>query len=91
MAESTSITSCFRKRIRIDWIWSIGIIGWAWCKRRWHRIQIFKLKIQGEEFKGTFNNGKVEWFNPKPTLKLKDERVEKIEKKVQEKIEEQLD
>lgn len=50
-------------------------------------MHLFKLKIQGEEFKGTFNdNGEIEWFHPKPRRKLEDERVEKLEEKVQEKM-----
>lgn len=55
------------------------------------KMHMFKLKIQGEEFKGTFRHGQIEWFNPKPTLKLEDDRVEKIEEKVQEKMEEKMD
>ncbi|HLR67519.1 MAG TPA: DUF5342 family protein [Virgibacillus sp.] len=50
------------------------------------QLHLFKLKIQGEEFKGTFLNGGIEWFHPKPRRKLKDERVEKIEEKVHEKM-----
>lgn len=55
------------------------------------QLHMFKLKIQGEEFKGTFRNGEIEWFHPKPRRKLKDERVEKVEEKVQEKMKEHLE
>ena len=55
------------------------------------QLHMFKLKIQGEEFKGTFKNGEIEWFHPKPRRKLKDERVEKVEEKVQEKMKEHLE
>lgn len=54
-------------------------------------LHMFKLKIQGEEFKGTFNNGEIEWFHPKPRRKLEDERVEKLEEKVQEKMKDHND
>src|SRR5699024_5199627 len=50
------------------------------------KMHMFKLKIQGESFKGTFHQGKVEWFHPKPMLKLKEDHVEKIEEKVIEKM-----
>nr|WP_239544300.1 DUF5342 family protein [Virgibacillus halotolerans] len=56
------------------------------------QLHMFKLKIQGEEFKGIFrDNGEIEWFHPKPRRKLKDERVEKVEEKVQEKMKEHLE
>lgn len=55
------------------------------------KLHMFKLKIQGESYKGTFQNGVIEWFHPKPIRKLKDERVEKIEEKVQEKMKERFD
>lgn len=55
------------------------------------QLHMFKLKIQGEEFKGTFKNGEIEWFHPKPRRKLKEERVEKVEEKVQEKMKEHFD
>lgn len=55
------------------------------------KLHMFKLKIQGEEYKGTFQNGEIEWFHPKPVRKLEDERVEKIEEKVQEKMKEHFD
>jgi hypothetical protein len=51
---------------------------------------MFKLKIQGEEFKGIFKDGEIEWFHPKPRRKLKEERVEKVEEKVQQKMKEHL-
>ncbi|MBY0221448.1 HicA family toxin-antitoxin system [Mammaliicoccus sciuri] len=54
-------------------------------------LQMFKLKIQGEEYKGTFINGEIEWFHPKPRRKLKDERVKKIEEDVQKKLTEHLE
>lgn len=54
-------------------------------------LQLFKLKIQGEEYKGTFINGEIEWFHPKPRRKLKEERVKKIEEDVQKKLKEHLE
>ncbi|MGM8365754.1 HicA family toxin-antitoxin system [Virgibacillus sp. W0181] len=54
------------------------------------KMHMFKLKIQGEEFKGTFRHGYIEWFHPKPVLKLKGDRVEKIEAKVKEKMNEKF-
>ncbi|WP_439144826.1 DUF5342 family protein [Virgibacillus profundi] len=50
----------------------------------------FKLNIDGEVFKGIVRDGKLEWFHPKPRRKLKDEKVEKVEKKVHEKMKEHL-
>lgn len=60
-------------------------------KGKARQMHQFKLKIAGEEFKGTFENGKLEWFHPKPRRKLKDERVEKLEEKVQEKMKDHLE
>lgn len=60
-------------------------------KKQTSKLHTFKLKIQGEEFKGTFLNGEVDWFHPKPRRKLADERVDKIEEKVQEKMKEHLE
>ncbi|PIC79545.1 HicA family toxin-antitoxin system [Sporosarcina sp. P18a] len=54
-------------------------------------LQSFKLKIQGEEFKGTFINGKIEWYHPKPRRKLEEERVKKIEEDVEKKLKEHLE
>ncbi len=54
------------------------------------QFHVFKLKIQGEEFKGTFLDGVIEWFHPKPAQKINDDRVEKIEEKVQEKMKDHL-
>jgi len=54
------------------------------------KLHMFKLKIQGEEFKGIFRDGKIEWFDPKPKRKVKEEYVEKVEEKVQEKMKEYL-
>lgn len=53
-------------------------------------LHMFKLKIQGEEFKGIFKDGEIEWFHPKPRRKMKDERVEEVEEKVHEKMKEHL-
>lgn len=54
-------------------------------------LHMFKLKIQGEEFKGIFKDGEIEWFHPKPRRKMKEERVEKVEEKVQKKMKEHLE
>lgn len=51
----------------------------------------FKLKIQGEVFKGTFQNGEIEWFHPKPARKITEKHVEKIEEKVHEKMKDHLE
>lgn len=48
----------------------------------------FKLRIQGEEYKGIFRDENIEWFHPKPRRKLENEHVEKVEKKVHEKVKE---
>lgn len=50
----------------------------------------FKLKIQGEVYKGLFQDDKLEWFHPKPQQKVKEEQVEKLEEKVHEKMKEHL-
>lgn len=49
----------------------------------------FKLRIQGEEFKGVFRDDNIEWFHPKPQGKLKHDKIEELEKKVHKKIKEQ--
>lgn len=51
----------------------------------------FKLKIQGEEYKGLFRDDQIEWFYPKPQQKLEEERVEKVEEKIHEKIKEHIE
>lgn len=48
----------------------------------------FKLRIQGEEYKGLLRNENIEWFHPKPRRKLKNNKVEELEKKVHEKVKE---
>lgn len=50
------------------------------------QLHLFKLKIQGQEFKGIFRDGEIEWFHPEPRYKMRDERVEKVEEKVHEKM-----
>lgn len=56
------------------------------------QLHKFKLKIQGEYFKGVFfEDGEIEWFHPKPRRKLKDERVDEIEAKVQQKIKKEIE
>lgn len=55
------------------------------------QLHLFKLKIQGEEYKGTFRDGEIEWFHPKPERKLNDEHVEKVEEKVHEKMKKHTD
>ncbi|WP_077325497.1 HicA family toxin-antitoxin system [Virgibacillus siamensis] len=54
-----------------------------------HEAHQFKLKIDDEEFKGIIRNGNLEWFHPKPRRKVKDEKVEKAEKRIHEKVKEQ--
>ncbi|MCR2821583.1 HicA family toxin-antitoxin system [Lederbergia panacisoli] len=56
-----------------------------------HEAHLFKLNIEGEEFKGLIRNGHLEWFHPKPRRKIKDVHVEKAEKKVHEKIKMELE
>lgn len=58
---------------------------------RKHEAHEFKLKIQGEEYKGLFRDDQIEWFYPKPQQKVKEEHVEKVEEKVQEKIKEYIE
>lgn len=56
-----------------------------------HEAHQFKLNIMGEEFKGMLRHGQLEWFHPKPKTKVENEHVEKIEKKVYEKLKEHKD
>lgn len=49
----------------------------------------FKLKTQGEEFKGVFRDDNIDWFHPKPQGKLEHDEIEDLEKKVHEKVKEQ--
>ena len=58
---------------------------------RKHAALEFKLRIQGEEYKGLFRDDKIEWFYPKPQQKVKAEHVEKVEEKVYEKMKEHLE
>ncbi|SDY10092.1 hypothetical protein [Salimicrobium album] len=53
-----------------------------------HEAHQFRLKIEDEEFKGIVRDGKLEWFHPKPRRKVRDDKVEKVEKKLHEKVEE---
>src|SRR5690625_3359461 len=59
------------------------------CESR--QIHVFKMKINGEEYKGTFRKEKIQWCHPKPRRKIKAERVEKVEEKVREKIKEKFE
>ncbi|MBO0993754.1 HicA family toxin-antitoxin system [Bacillus sp. SD088] len=56
-----------------------------------HQAHQFKLNIEGEQFKGMVRNGKLEWFHPKPRRKLANDKVEKVEKQIQEKVKKQID
>ncbi|CAM4024069.1 hypothetical protein [Lederbergia lenta] len=47
---------------------------------------IFKLTIQGNEYKGVFHEGKIQWLHPTPKRNFKEEHVEKIEEKIHEKM-----
>ncbi|AKG74711.1 DUF5342 family protein [Salinicoccus halodurans] len=61
-------------------------------KNQARKLHMFKLKLQGEEFRGVFlESGEIEWFHPKPRRKLKDERVDRAEEKVHEKMKEKLE
>lgn len=52
-------------------------------------MHTFKLTIEGEQFKGLFlENGDIQWFYPQPERKLENEVVEKMEKQVQQKMDE---
>lgn len=55
------------------------------------KVHTFKLKINGEMYKGTFHDGVIEWFHPKPERKINKERVLNIEEKVHEKMKEHDD
>ena len=57
-----------------------------------HELHSFKLKIQGEEFKGIFRkNGEIEWFHPKPRRKVNSERVDRVEEQVQKKMKNEIE
>ncbi|WP_025785271.1 DUF5342 family protein [Sporosarcina sp. D27] len=56
-----------------------------------HEAHQFKLLIHGEEYKGVVRQGKLEWFHPKPRRKLNNDKVEKIEEQVQQKVKSHLD
>ncbi|WP_235793433.1 DUF5342 family protein [Virgibacillus salidurans] len=53
-----------------------------------HDDHVFKLTIQGNEYTGVFRDGQLQWHDPKPTHKLKEKRVKKIEGKIYEKVKE---
>ncbi|MBM7600618.1 molybdenum cofactor biosynthesis enzyme MoaA [Virgibacillus halotolerans] len=48
----------------------------------------FKLRTQGEEFKGVFRDDNIDWFYPKPQGKLKHDKIEELEKTVHQKVKE---
>ncbi|KMY48538.1 hypothetical protein [Peribacillus loiseleuriae] len=52
-----------------------------------HERHQFILKVDGEEFKGFVHEGEIQWFQPHPKQKLKDEHVEAIETEIHEKVE----
>ncbi|GIN59465.1 MULTISPECIES: hypothetical protein [Lederbergia] len=56
-----------------------------------HQVHQFKLDIEGEQFKGMIRNGKLEWFHPKPRRKLANDKVEKVEKQIHEKVKKHID
>lgn len=47
---------------------------------------LFKLKLQGEEFKGLFRDDNIEWSQPKPQRKLEPNKVKELEKEVKRKV-----
>lgn len=51
----------------------------------------FKLTIDGEEFKGIRLDGKIEWFHPKPRRKIREERVQEVEKQVHVKVKQHVE
>lgn len=46
----------------------------------------FKLRTQGEEFKGVYRDDNIDWFHPKPQCKLKLDEIEELEKKVHKRV-----
>jgi len=54
-----------------------------------HEAHQFKLRIEDEEFKGIIRDGSLEWFHPKPRRKVNNDKVEKVEKKLHDKVKEQ--
>jgi hypothetical protein len=46
----------------------------------------FKLRTEGEEFRGVFRDENIDWLHPKPQGKLKHDKIEKLEQKVQKEI-----
>lgn len=49
-----------------------------------------KLKVNGEEFRGMFEDNNLKWFHPKPHQKLQHDHAEKVDKQVHEKVKENL-
>lgn len=51
-----------------------------------HECQQFSLEIEGEEYTGIIENGKISWYHPQPQTVKTDEQVKEIEVKVQQLI-----
>ncbi len=48
--------------------------------------QLFKLRIQGCEFRGLYRNDIIEWSHPEPQQKLQPDKVHELEAEVRRKI-----
>jgi hypothetical protein len=55
-----------------------------------HKRHAFSFTVEGDEFKGHFHEGEIEWMQPHPKQKLKDENVEAFEAEIHEKIEDHI-
>ncbi|MGE8081643.1 hypothetical protein [Peribacillus loiseleuriae] len=49
-----------------------------------HKRQVFSFTIEGDEFKGHFHEGEIEWMNPHPKQMIGEEKVGAIENKIHE-------
>lgn len=49
-----------------------------------HKRHAFSFTVEGDEFKGHFNEGEIEWMHPHPKQMIGEEKVEKIENKIHE-------
>ncbi|MBS4179093.1 hypothetical protein [Lederbergia citrea] len=62
----------------------------ALFKDQIHERYLFSLNFKGDDYEGIYNEGYITWFNPHPRNALKEKHLNKIESKVDVKMQKLL-
>ncbi|MBS4205753.1 DUF5342 family protein [Lederbergia citrea] len=62
----------------------------ALFKDQIHERYLFSLNFKGHDYEGIYNEGDITWFNPHPRNDLKEIHLDKIESKVDVKMQKLL-